>query len=406
MKKIAQPLAIPLLLLASSYFALPYMATAGGAFGKTFPYLPYIVFAVGIMLSLRFNVSRSLHILIVMALGYYVYTLFLRSPNGDLSSKIAFEAVSILLPLNIAFFSILRERGIFTGYGIARVIFMLLQAGYVFRLINVQDALLYGNISRDFISLPALSMIPLSQAATGAALLSVIIVSLTIIVKRTPVENGFLGLLLAVMLACSFYSRENFFTLFTAMGGIILCIGIVQKSHNMAYRDELTGLLGRRALNERLLMLGRNYTIAMLDIDHFKKFNDTYGHDIGDQVLKMVASRMQRVTGGGRTYRYGGEEFTVIFPKKDVCSALPHLEALRADIAGYSMAIRGKDRPKKSEKGKNQRGSKKAERAVSVTISIGVAERSGDAGRPETVIKSADEALYRAKKKGRNCVSK
>lgn len=406
MKRIAQPLTLTLILLASSYFALPYIATAGGGFRRVFSYFPYIVFAIGIMLSLRFNVSRSFHILILMVLGYYGYNLFLQPSRGDLSSKIVFESLSILLPLNIAFFSVLKERGIITGYGIARTIFIFLQIGFVFRLTHVQDSLLYSNISRDFVSFPVLSMGSLSQAATGAAILSVIIVSLTMIVKRTSVENGFFGLLLAVILACSFHSRENFFALFIAMGGIMLCLGIVQKSHNMAYRDELTGLLGRRALNERLLMLGRNYTIAMLDIDHFKKFNDTYGHDIGDQVLKMVASRIQRVTGGGKPYRYGGEEFTVIFPKKDTGSALPHLEALRMDIAGYGMAVRGKGRPKKSEKGKTKRGSKKADKTVSVTISIGVAERCGEIGTPEAVIKSADEALYRAKKKGRNCVSK
>ncbi|MBE9537262.1 MAG: GGDEF domain-containing protein [Proteobacteria bacterium] len=407
MKKIARPLLLPLILLGSSYFfILPYIGTAGGTFRKAFPYLPYIVFAIGIMLSFRFNVSRSFHILILMLLGYYGYTLFLQPARGDISSKIVFGALSILLPLNIAFFSVLKERGILTGHGIARIMFILLQVGFIFRLLTVQDALLYSNISRDFISLPALSIGPLSQAATGAALLSAIIVSLTMIAKRTPIENGFFGLLLALILACSFYSRENFFTLFVAMGGLILCLGIVQKSHDMAYRDELTGLPGRRALNERLLMLGRDYAIAMLDIDHFKRFNDTYGHDIGDQVLKMVASRIRLVTGGGKPYRYGGEEFTVIFPKKEVASILTHLESLRVDIEGYSVAIRGKDRPKKSEKGKIQRGSKKTGHRVSVTISIGVAERSDETGTPEAVIKSADEALYRAKKKGRNCVSK
>jgi len=84
----------------------------------------------------------------------------------------------------------------------------------------------------------------------------------------------------------------------------------------MAYLDELTGLLSRRALNEYMMMLGRSYTIAMLDVDYFKKFNDTFGHDMSDQVLKMVGSKMRKVGGGGKAYRYGGEEFTVFFPRK------------------------------------------------------------------------------------------
>ena len=67
------------------------------------------------------------------------------------------------------------------------------------------------------------------------------------------------------------------------------------------------------------------YTIAMVDVDHFKTFNDKHGHDVGDQVLQLVASRLARSPGGGRAYRYGGEEFTLIFPGRTREQALPHL---------------------------------------------------------------------------------
>jgi len=81
----------------------------------------------------------------------------------------------------------------------------------------------------------------------------------------------------------------------------------------MARREWLPS---RRALIERLPSLGRRYTVAMVDVDHFKNFNDTYGHDAGDQVLRMVASRLGEVSGGGTAFRYGGEEFTILFPGK------------------------------------------------------------------------------------------
>lgn len=86
----------------------------------------------------------------------------------------------------------------------------------------------------------------------------------------------------------------------------------------MAYQDELTSLPGRRALKEYLLKLGSEYTIAMFDIDHFKKFNDTHGHDVGDQVLRMVASKLATVSGRGKSFRYGGEEFTLVFSEKSL----------------------------------------------------------------------------------------
>jgi len=75
--------------------------------------------------------------------------------------------------------------------------------------------------------------------------------------------------------------------------------------------------------------MGRRYVIAMLDVDHFKSFNDTYGHDVGDQVLKMVAAKINGVKGGGKPFRYGGEEFTVIFPRRRLAEAIPHLEEVR-----------------------------------------------------------------------------
>ena len=144
----------------------------------------------------------------------------------------------------------------------------------------------------------------------------------------------------------------------------------------MAFRDELTGIPSRRALNERLAGLGRTYTVAMVDVDHFKNFNDTYGHDLGDQVLKMVAAHIAGVGGGGKAYRYGGEEFTILFPGKETDEALPHLEALREEIESYRLALRATGRPRKAKGSKRQRGGWRGKNAVSVTVSIGVAERN------------------------------
>jgi GGDEF domain-containing protein len=173
----------------------------------------------------------------------------------------------------------------------------------------------------------------------------------------------------------------------------------------MAFRDDLTGLPSRRALNEQLSGLGSRYAIAMVDVDHFKRFNDTYGHDVGDQVLKMVAQRMMSVTGGGRSFRYGGEEFTVLFPGKTAKDAAPHLERLRQEIADYMMSLRGEDRPTNDQAGQGRRSAMRSQRDVSVTVSIGVAESSPNLGTPAEVIKAADQALYKAKNSGRNQVS-
>jgi len=176
---------------------------------------------------------------------------------------------------------------------------------------------------------------------------------------------------------------------------------VVIDSYFLAYRDELTALPSRRALNQLSLSLGRKYTLAMLDIDHFKKFNDTYGHDIGDQVLKLVASKLALVKIGGKVFRYGGEEFTVVFSRKGKEHTLAELERLRQDIADYKIVIRHPQRTNKQARTTKKNSDLKT---VGVTISIGVADRQSKQNFEQT-LKVADQALYRAKKKGRNNVS-
>lgn len=172
-------------------------------------------------------------------------------------------------------------------------------------------------------------------------------------------------------------------------------------SYLLAYQDDLTGLPSRRALNQLALSLGCKYTVAMMDIDHFKKFNDTYGHDIGDQVLKLVASKLSKIKGGGKVFRYGGEEFTVVFPRKSVEQTIEYLEQLRQSIADYKMVVRQPVRQNKKARGN---GPSSKEKTVSVTISIGVAQRQAKQSFEQT-LKQADVALYQAKKNGRNNVS-
>jgi diguanylate cyclase (GGDEF)-like protein len=214
-----------------------------------------------------------------------------------------------------------------------------------------------------------------------------------------------LGALTAFFMACNWVMTRDILVTYNCAGALILTMGVLRDSYNMAFRDDLTGLPSRRSLNENLHGLGRHYTVAMLDVDHFKKFNDNYGHDVGDQVLKIVARKMMAVGGGGKAYRYGGEEFTIIFSRCRVDDVLPHLEALREAIAEYRMALRSDDRPKNQKQGRESRGSRAGRgdgAYASVTVSIGVAESREELKSPAEVMKAADKALYKAKNRGRN----
>jgi len=219
-----------------------------------------------------------------------------------------------------------------------------------------------------------------------------------------PVDVGIASALVAFFLGCEFMDVPGAFSVFMSAAGVILLVAVLQESHRLAFRDELTNLPSRRALEERLAGLGPSYAIAMIDVDHFKQFNDAHGHHVGDQVLKLVAARLAKIEGGGYSYRYGGEEFCVLFSDRTLEEAMPHLERLRKDIEDYRIAVRGGNRPREREAGSRLRATRPPEKTLSVTVSIGAAERDDTLIRPLLVIRAADEALYRAKRAGRNRV--
>jgi diguanylate cyclase (GGDEF)-like protein len=221
--------------------------------------------------------------------------------------------------------------------------------------------------------------------------------------SRDALSAGFLGALVAAFFGFSGNHVVPSPMVYFSAAGLILIIMAIETSFSMAYTDELTGLPGRRRLNETLTNLGRKYAIAMIDVDHFKKFNDRYGHRTGDQVLKMIASKLKEITGGAKVFRYGGEEFTAIFPGKGVEEAVPHLDVYRKIIESIPFVIRGKERQKGSVENRGKAASKGQKRAK-VTVSIGVAAPGKAHPTPEKVLKAADKSLYQAKKAGRNRV--
>jgi GGDEF domain-containing protein len=182
----------------------------------------------------------------------------------------------------------------------------------------------------------------------------------------------------------------------------LFCYSVIKDSFIMAFKDELTGIPSRRALMQYVQTLGRKYTVVMSDIDHFKKFNDTYGHDVGDEVLKLVATKLNKVTGGGKAFRFGGEEFIIVFPRKTSAEVLPFVEVVRQTIADYDIALRAKPRPPKPKKPPTKKPRK--DKLVKVTTSFGIAQRNKEHADFSSVMKQADIALYAAKKAGRNCV--
>jgi two-component system cell cycle response regulator len=169
-----------------------------------------------------------------------------------------------------------------------------------------------------------------------------------------------------------------------------------QASLEMAVTDQLTGLYNRRylashltAMFDRAYWTGRPLAVMILDIDHFKRINDSHGHDVGDKVIQEFAERMSRsVRGIDLACRYGGEEFLIAMPDTDASFAAVVAERLRHEIASAKFVVNG------------------ARDELDVTTSIGIAstENGPEDDTAQKLIKRADEALYEAKQAGRNKV--
>ncbi len=364
------------------------------------PIYPYAVFTIALLLGWRFDRSRLVFATVIIATASWLLLHYTRYP--DATGRIIGDAVKTLLPLNLALIALLKERGIFTWHGMFRWAVIGAQPLAVWLLFHNHQYYWLGIFDTPLIPLELTEEFGIKQPALIALLIALGITGYQAFRHRNTMENSLFWAVLLSGYALLATDSLSLRLSLLASTVLILIVAVVELSYSMAFRDELTGLRGRRALNQALLKLGGRYTIAMLDVDHFKKFNDRYGHDVGDEVLRMVAAKMMQVTGGGKSYRYGGEEFTVVFPGKRVEEALPHLEQLREAIASADFTVRNPKRPKN----KPEKSTAKSTQTVQITISIGAAEREGDARAPQDVIKAADKALYRAKKAGRNRVAK
>ena len=375
-------------------------------------------FGAGLFLAWRFSSSRVLFSLLTLLLAHRAIDFFSAGEIHTGPGRMAVSLAALLIPLNFIVFASMRERGLIIA-GIAPRFGLLFLESVVFAVLCRPE------------NSPAN---PHHSAATAIPMwiLLSFVAAVAVFVRRffqthKPIEPGFVWSVAAVFIWLQFAPVGKASDAYVATAALILAASLIETSYVLAYHDELTGIRGRRAFNEALLSLDQQYAIAIVDIDHFKKFNDTYGHDVGDQVLCMVAKRLSQAGGDGQAFRCGGEEFSIIFRNTSAKEAFEHLDSLRQIIEQSTFQVRGADRRAEksaesssdrrageSDRRKSTKESAKKKNAaaspsqpldrLSVTVSIGVAEPSTRYRQPEQVIQSADQALYRAKNKGRNRV--
>jgi diguanylate cyclase (GGDEF)-like protein len=387
--------ALPVALLAACALLIRATPALPELFAPLRMFGPWLTLGAALIVSLAFKRGRALFAVLTLLAGFAGFSLFLPHGLNGFPAMTVYAALCLFVPFNLALLSVLRERGALNNYGARRLILVLIEICVTFAILAGDYRQITGALVQPLLASGTLAprIPPLGVAAISCGLIVTVVCAVT---RAGAIEGALATSAAAFAAGCNAIGTLEPFGWFTA-AGVIIAAGVLHDSYRMAFHDELTGLPGRRALNERLMALEGRYAVAMIDVDHFKRFNDAWGHDVGDQVLKLVASRLRRVGGGGRAYRYGGEEFTIVFPGLPLPAAISHAEALRRDIELYKFEIRARrDRRRSGDATLHE---------ASVSVSIGVAGVNDRLAAPDSVMGAADEALYRAKSAGRNRVA-
>jgi diguanylate cyclase (GGDEF)-like protein len=392
---------------------------AGNAIsGAVVQFFQLSAFCAALFLAFRFRLGRILLTLLTLLLANRAVEFFMAAnPATAGPGRIAIEVVSLLVAANYLILCAFEGQPFSLGSmapGLALIFFESVLVAVLCRPGATSSPAIFRAAP---FGLSFLAPLPFPALALCTATFAYLVGRFWI--KRKLLEGGLAWSLLAAF--CSLHAGRSSRAAAAYMGtaALMIAASIVESSYRLAYHDELTSLPGRRAFNEAVLHLDHPFVVAAVDIDHFKSFNDTYGHDIGDHVLRMVAGKLAQVTGGGAAYRVGGEEFTVLFQGKGVHEVVPHLEILRTTIESSNFSVRGgaerrteargTDRRKKASARARRAPKKTAARtsrtnALTVTVSIGAAASKSENANWVNVVEEADKALYRAKAAGRNRV--
>jgi diguanylate cyclase (GGDEF)-like protein len=361
------------------------------------PFFAGVVAVAGLVLGAGYQRSRLAFAVILLAAAGGALAL---ATGDDPAARVVFQATALLLPLNLAALAWSLERGIVTPPGLIRLGVIAAQVVGVAAYASAAPETALAPLDRAVLPSHVSAWTEIGDLGLVAFTAAVLLLLASLAFAGGAERRPWLWVLIACFLALDAGRPGPVPTLYLATAGLMLVTGTIARTFALAYHDGLTGLPSRRALTDALPRLAAPYAIAMVDVDHFKRLNDTHGHDTGDHVLRMVASHLASVGAGGTAYRYGGEEFTLVFPGKTVGDVLPELERLRAEIGGVPFARRGRLRPRRKPARPRARASAPH---LPVTVSIGVAG-PGARAAAEDVIKAADRALYRAKEGGRNRV--
>lgn len=404
----------PLLLILSTFLLVHYQSlilytvwdgVLPGAWQKIICYLPLILAAVGVVVGLRMH---SCGVLIVMLTLGVVFGMV--NPSEVVGLRLFGEinrdapVFLLLMPVNYLLGLWALRHSWQSRRGLWALTSAVVWAGIITTVtVGGPGTDVLRQVTNWMTALPV-DLTVLLNLWEGALLAVVVAVYMLVQAVRChdPIAAGLGASLIMTLPPITRGLDDLSMAIVAGAAVLVVLVGILESMFVLAYRDGLTGLPGRRGLNDMLAQLGRRYAIAMLDVDHFKRFNDRFGHRTGDDVLKMIAARMRSIP-GGRAFRYGGEEFAVIFTGRASPKAVYRMERFREGLARSPFVIRRVPRSNKKARGRKTTRIPSRQR-VRITVSIGVAAPGKGGKKAPEVLAAADKALYKAKRAGRNRV--
>src|SRR5437868_4185626 len=307
--------------------------------------LPYIVLMFGLIFGWYFSSSRMMLSLLVLALADRALLFFPVTDADQAAPGQTMVAVTaFLVPLNLLAFSILKEDSLSTLRGVMRVLLVLGQPFLLLWLCLPDQHDLASSFTREYVPPPYMGWTAIPQPALVAFALALLLHFIRFALYRDPLEGGALWVLFAVFVAyhTSRYGWQS--TNFFMAAGLILFVTLLQSFYQRTYRDELTGIPGRLAYEEAIRQLGKQFSIAVISIDQLTHYANTHGKRVSEQILKLVAPRIQAACANAQIFRTTGEDLTVLFPGKCATETLSTLEGIRKTIDVISLLLRGQDR--------------------------------------------------------------
>jgi len=365
--------------------------------------LPYIALTFGLVFGWYFASTRMLLSLATLTVAGQASTTWPLDEDPTSISRTIFAASTFLLPVNLLALSLVKEMPGGTLRMAVRVLPFMLQPFLVLWLCHPAQQ----DVARAFeaVYLPGWSTTwtPVPQGALLVFLSAGLMLCIRFALQRNPMDAGAFWALVAVFFAYHGtrlgWSPTNFFS----TAGLIVFFSLVQAAYQETYRDELTGIPGRLAYEEATAQLGNRYALAVLAFDQLKVYAGAHGKPVVQQVLKLVASKVQAACQAGRVFRVSGEELTLLFPHQSALEALVELEKIRKMIESTSLVLRGAHRVWEHT-GAALPGRK--DQVLAMTASIGVSDTSSEEVTRSVVIKAAYRALYEAKTAGGNAVKR